>query len=116
MTFGVVILPQAHRDIDRNAAWWAENHSIEQALRWSDAVYDQIETLAAQPESHGLSAENRDFSYEIRDKLIGLGSRPSYRAIFSVRGEVVYVLAVRRGAQEMVKPGDFAPPPDDLLR
>ncbi len=46
LTFRVIILPQAHRDIDRNADWWAENHAVEQALRWSDVVYDQIETLA----------------------------------------------------------------------
>ncbi len=46
------------------------------ALQWSDVVYDQIETLAESPESNGLSAENDEFPYEIRDKLIGLGSRP----------------------------------------
>ena len=27
MTFRVIILPQAHRDIDRNADWWADHHS-----------------------------------------------------------------------------------------
>lgn len=40
MTFRVSILPQARRDMDRNADWWAEHHSVEQALRWSDAIYD----------------------------------------------------------------------------
>lgn len=38
MTFHVSVLPQARRDIDRNADWWADHHSTEQALRWSDAV------------------------------------------------------------------------------
>ena len=106
MKFSVTILPQAQRDIDRNADWWAEHYSINQALRWSDAVYDQIETLAEFPESHGLSAENDEFSYEIRDKLLGLGSPPTYRAVFTIKGEMVYVLAVRRGAQDNVRPGD----------
>lgn len=106
MTFRVIILPQAHRDIDRNADWWAENHSVEQALRWSDVVYDQIATLAEFPESNGLSIENDEFPYEIRDKMIGLGSRPSYRPIFTVKGDTVYVLTVRRGAQDVLRPSD----------
>jgi hypothetical protein len=79
MRFHVSILTQARRDIDRNADWWAEHHSVDQALRWSDAVYDQLENLADFPERSGLSAENDDFPYEIRDKLVGLGSRPGYR-------------------------------------
>lgn len=111
MTFRVIILPQAHRDTDRNADWWAENHSVEQALRWSDEVYAQIEALAEFPESNGLSAENDEFPYEIRDKLIGLGSRPSYRAVFTVKGDTVYVLTVRRGAQDVFRPSDIESPP-----
>ncbi len=50
MTFRVIVLPKARSDIDRNADF---------------------------PESNALSAENNDFPYEIRDKLVGLGSRPS---------------------------------------
>ena len=45
MTFRVTILPQAKRDIDRNADWWSGHHSVEQALELSDVVYDQIERL-----------------------------------------------------------------------
>lgn len=111
MTFRVIILSQAHRDIDRNADWWAENHSVEQALRWSDAVYDQIATLAEFPERNGLSKENDEFPYPIRDKLIGLGSRPGYRAIFTVKDDTVYVLTVRRGAQDELRPSDIESPP-----
>ena len=73
MTFRVTITPQARGDIDRNSDWWAVHHSVDQALKWSDAIYDQIESLAEFPESHALSVENDDFPYEIRDKLVGLG-------------------------------------------
>ena len=111
MSFRVTILPQARRDIDRNADWWAEHHSVEEALRWSDAVYDQLATLAEFPESHGLSAENDDFPYEIRDRLVGLGLRRSYRALFTIRDDTVYVLTVRRGAQDVIRPSDIESPP-----
>jgi len=89
MTFRVVLLPQARRDIDRNADWWAEHHSVNDALRWSDAVYDQVAMLAEFPESHGLSAENGAFPYEIRDKLVGLGARRSWRALFTINDNIV---------------------------
>ena len=79
-------------------------------MLWTDAVYHQIATLAEFPASHGLSAENGDFPYEIRDKLIGVGSRPSYRAVFTIRGDSVHVLAVRRGAQSDLRPDEIEPP------
>lgn len=92
MTFHVIILPQAHRDIDRNADWWA------------DTVYDQIGTLANFPESNGLSAECDSFPYQTRDKLVGLGARPGYRAVFTIKDDTVYVLTVRRAAQGTLRP------------
>ncbi len=111
MTFRVFVLPQARGDIDRNADWWAEHHSVEQALRWSDAIYDQIQTLTDFPESNSLSAENDDFPYEIRYKLVGLGSRPTYRAVFTIKDDTVFVLTVRRSAQDVLRPGEVEPPP-----
>lgn len=111
MKFAVCILPQAKRDIDRNADWWAEHHSVEQALRWSDAVYDQLETLADFPESNCLSAENDLFPYEIRDKPLGLGSRPTFRAVFTIKSDSVLVLTVRRCAQDVLRPSDLESPP-----
>ena len=112
MSFRVVVLPQARGDIDRNADWWAEHHSVEQAVHWSDAIYDQIETLADFPESHPLSAENGAFPYEIRDRLVGLGSRPSYRAVFTVRDGTAYVLTVRRAEERPLTPDQVDPPPE----
>lgn len=84
MKFRVSILPQARRDIDRNADWWAEHHLVELALQWSDADHVQLETLAEFPERNGLSAENVEFPHVIRDKLVGLGARRSYRAVFTI--------------------------------
>lgn len=100
MIYRVRLTPLARRDIERNAAWWAHEHSVEQAERWFHAIHEQLRTLAQFPERHALSAENDEFSIEIRDKLIGLGSRPSYRAVFTIRDDAVHVLTVRRRAQE----------------
>jgi plasmid stabilization system protein ParE len=39
MTLRLVISERAHQDIERNAVWWARNHSLPQAIDWHDAVY-----------------------------------------------------------------------------
>lgn len=110
MTHRVVILPRAESDIERNARWWAENHSKEQAALWFNAIHVQLESLAFNPDSNGLSAENDVFPFEIRDKLLGLGSRPSYRAVFAIRNDTVFVLTVRRSSQSALRPDQV----DDL--
>jgi plasmid stabilization system protein ParE len=104
--FSVTILPRAEADIERNARWWAEHHDADQAVKWFFAVREQVLSLKHMPKSNGLSAENAGFPYEIRDKLIGLGSRRSYRAIFTIRDDEVFVLAMLRSAQDSLSPSD----------
>lgn len=110
-TFQVIVLPRAESDIEANAHWWAVNHSLEQAVHWFDVIHEQLKSLAQFPESYGVSAENDEFAYEIRDKLVGLGSRPSYRAVFTIRDNTVYVLTVRRSSRDVIRQGDIVMPP-----
>ena len=111
MKYRFIILPQAREDVRRNAEWWAHHHSSEQAARWLDAVESQLETIVEFPMSHSLSAENDDFPYEIREKLVGLGSRPGYRAVFTIKDDTVYILTVRRGAEDTLRPDQVDAPP-----
>lgn len=106
MTFRVIILPQAQVDIERNADWWACHHSVEQSLRWVDVIFEQLDALKASPGRHALAAENDQFPYEIREKLVGAGSRPGYRAIFTIRNDSVYVLTVRAAEQDRLQAVD----------
>ena len=76
MNFHVRILPRAELDIEGNAQWWAENHSVDQAVRWFYAVREQLNSLRIFPEGQSLSPENPESPYELREKLVGLGSRP----------------------------------------
>ena len=52
------------------------------------------------PERFSVAPENEAFEYEIRQMLVGLGSRPGYRAIYTITDDRVIVLAVRRGAED----------------
>jgi len=112
MSFQLAIADEAHADISRNASWWAAHHSYEQASRWKDAVYEQLETLYTFPERHPLAPENAEFPFDIREKPVGLGSRPSYRAVFTIQENVVLVLTVQRGAQDALRPEDIGVDPE----
>ena len=81
-------------------------HSLHEALKWYDSVYEQLNELLAFPESHGLAAENNSFPYELREKLVG-GKKRTYRAIFTIAGSEVRVLTVRRAAQRAITPDDI---------
>jgi plasmid stabilization system protein ParE len=102
----VTILPHAEADIECNAQWWAEHHSVDQAVKWFFAVRSQIFSLTDFPESHSLSLENDEFPFEIREKLVGLGARPSYRAVYTIRDDTVFVLTVLGAEQNSLHPDD----------
>ena len=111
MKYRVIVLEDAEEDLRRNTRWWAENHSPEQAARWYEFASKALFKLMEFPERHATSSENAEFPYEIRDFLFGLGSRPGYRAVFTIKDDAVYVLAICRGSQDTltVDDVDFQP-------
>jgi len=80
------------------------HHSKEQAARCLDTIQKQLELIVLFPESHPLSAECSNFPFEIRDRLLRNGSRPSHRAVFTIRNDAVIVLTVRRSSQNRNPP------------
>ena len=111
--YTVEIQPLAYDDVVRNSHWWASHHSPEEALDWQDQIFDKIRSLAEFPHSHPLADENPDFSFELRNALFGLGSRPGYRILFTVVEQTVHVLTVRAAQEDTLQPGDF-PVPDGV--
>ncbi len=109
MSFVVTITSQAEADIDRNATWWADHHSIEQAVTWLQTLREQIESLSTMPERYSVAPENHVFNYEIRQCSVGLGARPSYRAIYTIVDQRVLVLTIRRGAEDAIRADELPP-------
>ena len=107
MNYGLVLTTRARTDILRNAEWWAKNHSPDQAIAWFDSVYEQLESLRRMPERFPLAPENGAVEVEIREMPLGVGSRPSYRAVFTVKPHEVHVLTVRRASQDAVTTEDM---------
>lgn len=107
MTFRVIITEQAEEEMQASHDWWAENRSKLQADRWYAGLAKAIAELAENPERHGKSRESEQFDYELRDLLFGLGRRPSHRAVFAIRNDVVVVLTIRHRAQKDLSPEDI---------
>lgn len=57
----VSLSDSAEEDILRNAVWWADNHSNDEAndeaIEWEAVIRRQLQEIAFQPDSHGLSSE-----------------------------------------------------------
>lgn len=107
MLFDVKVTPLAKVDIDRNAQWWADNHSVEKAVHWADTVEQQMQALQSMPARFGVAQENDRFPIEIRSMPVGLGTHPTYRAVYTVVESTVHILAVRRGSERPLEPVDF---------
>jgi plasmid stabilization system protein ParE len=100
MNLPVVLSPKASASLHEFAQWWAANRSLEQAQRWYDGFIAALEALGGNPHRGGLARENRRFSYEIRELLYGVGSHPTHRAVYTVRPDMIFVLAIRHAAQD----------------
>ncbi len=107
MKHAVIVYDKAMDDIVRNARWWAENHSQDQALNWYDAILKKVHSLEELPESCSLAPENDLFEHEIRQAFFGLGSRPGYRIIFTVQENKVHVLTIKAAEERWLESGDL---------
>ena len=74
MKFRVSILPQARRDIDRNADWWAEHHDVHGLPLENVASAAQARNQfcsAGQPDGSGLCQNRVDnFSLDVGQSKI----------------------------------------------
>jgi len=98
--YKVIIELPAHASIEHNASWWATNHSFDESLAWQAAIYEQLTELQMMPERHGFARENDEFSFELRQQLLGTGKQPTYRALFTIKGSTVHVLEFLAAEQD----------------
>lgn len=102
--FEVVLTKAAQDELDKSHSWWAENRSPEQANRWYAGFYQAMISLEQNPTRCPLAPENDHFTYELRQLSYGLSSKPTHRAIFTIREKVVLVLRIRHLAQALIEP------------
>lgn len=102
MTYRVVTLPSAERDIEQAANWIAQD-SPRGARIWIEGLERAISFLSALPERCPLAPEAGAFEEEIRQLLYGR-RRSRYRVLFRIRGNTVEILHVRHAARRPLEP------------
>jgi len=128
MKYRLVIHNNAIEDIRRNSAWWKHHDSREPPLIQKGAqtflsvvfehsvleadknVYPPLKLFFELLEVPSGSLTRKwvnAFAYEIRNMLLGTGAVTNYRAIFTIQGDAVHVLAVHRTTQDFLNPDDF---------
>jgi plasmid stabilization system protein ParE len=99
MTYRVVFQPQADRDIQQAARWLRDQSaSLPIALRWVRSLRAKIDQLKTNPRRCPIDPDSNAYGEEVRVLLYGK-RRGTYRVLFTIRGDVVYIVAVRHAAQ-----------------
>jgi plasmid stabilization system protein ParE len=96
MAFRVEVTPKANQDANAILKWLLSQHAGDAGLRWFARLKEAIASLADLPARCRLAPENASVPFEMRQLLYG--HRPHiYRILFTIEGEVVYVLRIRHG-------------------
>lgn len=81
------------------AYFWISEQSEQAALRWYEGLPKAFRSLGRNPLRCPLAPENTFFEEQIRQLIYG-----KYRILFTVEAEMVFVLRVRHGAREHLRP------------
>ena len=103
MAFRVRTTTQAKQDLDDILTRLLSQEAGETGLRWFQGLHQAVATLADSPRHCALAPENAVFPFEVRH--LPYGRKPhTYRVIFTIDGDVVYVLRIRHGRRRHLTP------------
>lgn len=93
MAYRVELARRAERDIEE-AFEFIRSRAPLNALRWREGLQQRLRILETRPDAFGFAPENADSHNEVRQILFGV-----YRILYTIRGDVVFIIAVRHGAR-----------------
>jgi plasmid stabilization system protein ParE len=105
MTYHVIITPEAETDL-RTTYRYIRRHAPHAAREWIRGARRNLKTLARYPGRCPLAPESASFNEPIRELFFGSGNRGTYRFLFVVLGQSVYILHVRHGSMLPLAPRD----------
>ena len=105
MTYRVIITPEAEADLRTNYRY-IRSQAPRAARDWIRRARQCAKSLARRPERCPLAPESASFSQPIRELFFGTGNRGTYRFLFVVLGQSVYILHVRHGSMLPLSPPD----------
>jgi hypothetical protein len=106
MSYTVELTQGVIEDLDRLTTALAERWP-EGARRIIPRFYAALPRLESFPLSCGLAYESRWFPEEVRHLLFKIRKGRAYRALFTVQGDRVRVLAVRAPGERPITPEDL---------
>ena len=101
MKYVVRISRRAWQDADAIFAWLA-GHSAPDAARWFDAMLAAAQELTENPYSYGVIPEPVSDRHTVRQRLFKTPRGRSYRLIFTVIDQRVFVLRIRGPGQPLL--------------
>jgi plasmid stabilization system protein ParE len=114
MKYRVLIQRRAERDLNEYYLW-AAKRAPRTAARWHLRFEAEILSLANLPAGCGLAEESGFRGYEIRQLLFG--RRPNvYRVLFTIDGNLVRVLRVRRASRRKLTAEELKEIDEDIRR
>ncbi len=98
MQYAVHVLPRAHDDVLHIATWISER-SLQGAETWIVAFENLLVRLKERPLACGSAPEASAAGRDLRQALFRTRQGNTYRAVFFVQEETVYLLRVRGSGQ-----------------
>jgi plasmid stabilization system protein ParE len=105
MTYLVVLTPRAQHNL-RTIHAYIFKQAPQAADGWLDRAELAVASLGHQPERCPLAPESLSFGKPIRQLFFGAGNRGTYRLLFVVADESVYVLHIRHGSRLPLSPSE----------
>ncbi len=105
MSYRVVLTANAKANLRSYYVRAAETAPMT-ASRWLDRFEEALQTLSHNPRRCRLAPENDLVPVEVRQLLFGRG-RNVYRALFTISGDDVQVLHVRRAVRDTATPEEL---------
>jgi plasmid stabilization system protein ParE len=105
MTFRVEITRTAAREIEERYQRINEQ-GRNSAEKWRAGLIAAVEALEANPERYPEAPEAEWYGAGLREFYYGK-RRNTYRILFEVRENVVYILRVRHGRQDLLMPDEL---------
>ena len=94
MTYTVVTLPEAEADF-QTLYEYIVVRSPKGAQVWANAFSEALERLARDPTIYTLAPESTDVDIDVRQIMFKTRQGNPYRIIFTIRGEKVFLMAIR---------------------
>lgn len=111
MSFSIVILSEAERDLDQILGW-LHVRSPEGAATWYRRWLEILTSLEEHADACELAPEGEGVDGEIRHRNFKTGRGRPYRILFTIRQRKVYILHLRGPGQNLVDPRHMRFPPN----